>query len=88
MRLGGYCIVSYPYNVMNCPVPFGFDYAAGCDETDELFDSLSRAREVRTNSRELAQMLTELFPDLSVIIDEPDKPQHRKNRKHKKRRHK
>lgn len=80
--------MSYPYNVMNCPVPFGFDYAAGYDETDELFDSLSRAREVRTNSRELAQMLTELFPDLSVIIDEPDKPQHRKNRKRKKRRHK
>lgn len=80
--------MSYPYNVMNCPAPFGSDYAAGCDETDELFDSLSRAREVRTNSRELAEMLTELFPELSVIIDEPDKPQHRKNRKHKKRRHK
>lgn len=80
--------MSYPYIVMNCPVPFGTDYAAGCDETDELLDCLSRAQEVRTNCRELAEMLTELFPDLSVIIDEPDKPQHRKNRKHKKRRHK
>ncbi|MGN0678673.1 MAG: hypothetical protein ACI4JS_03320 [Oscillospiraceae bacterium] len=88
MRIGGYFIVLYPYNVINCPVLFGSDDAAGYDEKDELVDSLSSAMEVRTNCRELAEMFAEFFPDLSVIIDEPDKPQHRRNRKHKKRKHK
>lgn len=52
-----------PYNVLNYPVQSGFDEAddySGYDEIDELLDSLRRASEVRTNCRELAEMLTEL----------------------------